>query len=109
MEEERNDEKDAIIRIGKSKKNISSVVLLFGKNEEEKNDTDLYALHRYAPVNSVIAVTNPMKKRTVYVKVIGRMPDTVYSDNIIVVVSSTAASMLGAKDAKFYVQVRYAK
>jgi len=77
--------------------------------KQRKKDSKLYALHRSAPINSVIAVTNPMKKRTVYVKVIGRMPESVYEDNIKVVVSSTAAKMLGAKDAKFYVQVRYTK
>lgn len=77
--------------------------------KQSKSDSKLYALHRTAPINSVVAVTNPMKKRTVYVKVIGRMPDSVYSENIVVVVSSTAAKMLGAIDAKFYVQVRYTK
>lgn len=81
----------------------------FWQKQNSKGGTKLYALHRTAPINSIVAVTNPMKKRTVYVKVIGRMPDSVYQDNIKVVVSSTAAKMLGAKDAKFYVQVRYTK
>jgi len=77
--------------------------------KQQKEGSKLYALHRNAPINSIIAVTNPMKKRTVYVKVIGRMPESVYEDNVKVVVSSTAAKMLGAKDARFYVQVRYTK
>ncbi len=81
----------------------------FWQKQNSKGGTKLYALHRTAPLNSIIAVTNPMKKRTVYVKVIGRMPESVYGDNVKVVVSSTAAKMLGAKDAKFYVQVRYTK
>lgn len=77
--------------------------------KSRKDESKLYCLHRHAPINSIIAVTNPMKKRTVYAKVIGRMPDSVYNDNVIVVVSSTAAKMLGAKDSRFYVQVRYTK
>lgn len=77
--------------------------------KQRKDDSKLYALHRHAPINSIVAVTNPMKNRTVYAKVVGRMPDSVYKDNIVVVVSSTAAKMLGAKDARFYVQVSYTK
>lgn len=72
-----------------------------------KSGNELYALHRYAPINSIIAVTNPMKNRTVYVKVIGKMPSSVYGDNVVVVLSSKAANMLGAKDARFFVKVKY--
>jgi LysM repeat protein len=77
--------------------------------KQSNKDSDLYALHRYAPINSVVAVTNLMKKRTVYVKVIGRIPESVYGDNVVVIVSSTIANMLGAKDTKFYVEVKYGK
>ena len=74
-----------------------------------KSISELYALHRYAPVNSIIAVNNPMKNRTVYVKVIGRLPESVYSSNVVVVLSPKAATMLGAKDARFFVKVSYLK
>lgn len=77
--------------------------------KQQQKGTELYALHRDAPINSIVAVTNPMKNRTVYVKVIGRMPDSVYGDNIVIVLSSSAAIMLGAIDARFYVQMRYLK
>lgn len=75
--------------------------------KDGKKKTGLYALHRKAPLNSYIAVTNPMKKRTVYVKVIGRLPANVYKDNVVVVVSSSAAKFLGAKDARFFSKVQY--
>ena len=77
--------------------------------KQSNKDSELYALHRYAPINSIIAVINPMTKRTVFVKVIGRIPESVYKDNIVTVVSSTVANMLGAIDKKFYVHVRYNK
>lgn len=83
-------------------------VAYWQKQTTAKGD-EMFALHRNAPINSIIAVTNPMKKRTVYVRVIGRIPGSVYGDNVITVLSSAAAKMLGAKDARFYVKVRYTK
>ncbi len=72
-------------------------------------ESDLYALHRKAPLNSVIAVTNPMNKRKVYAKVIGRIPENVYSSDVIVVISPKVAEFLGAKDPRFFVKLRYLK
>ncbi|MFT6705688.1 MAG: hypothetical protein ACJATF_000510, partial [Flavobacteriales bacterium] len=39
---------------------------------------DLYAMHREAKIGSIIAVNNPMTKRTVYAKVIARLPESIY-------------------------------
>ena len=74
-----------------------------------KEDTDFYALHLKAPLNSVIEVENPMMRRKVYVKVVGRIPITTYDDNVKVVLSPLAAKFLGAKDSKFFVKVKYLK
>jgi hypothetical protein len=76
---------------------------------EKKLGNDFYALHRSAPVGSVIQVTNPMKKKTVFAKVIAPIPDRAYGDDIIVVLSPSVAKLLGAKDPKFFVEVRYVK
>ncbi|MEL6863291.1 MAG: LysM peptidoglycan-binding domain-containing protein [Bacteroidota bacterium] len=75
--------------------------------KDGKQKTDLYALHRKAPLNSVIAISNPMKKRTVYAKVIGRIPESVYGDEVKVVISSRTAKLLGARDARFFVKLKY--
>jgi hypothetical protein len=48
-----------------------------------------------------------MKNRTAYAKVIGRIPDRAYGDEIIVVLSPSVAKMLGARDPKFFVEIRY--
>ncbi len=71
-----------------------------------KSSSDLIVMHRYARVGSIIAVTNPMKRRTVYAKVVAKMPAT-YSSNIEVVVSPRVGKMLGAIDEKFFVKVKY--
>ncbi len=76
-------------------------------NKEAKEESGLYALHRYAPVNSIIAITNPMGSTTVYAKVIGPIPDTNYTNEVAVVLSPLSAKILGAIDARFFVKVKY--
>jgi len=75
--------------------------------KDSKEDSDFYALHRHAPQYSIIEVTNPMNNRVVYVKVIGKIPDTAYRDNVVVVLSPLAAKALGAVDPQFFVRVTY--
>lgn len=69
----------------------------------------LFALHRKAPVNSVLRISNPMTKAVVHAKVIGKLPDNAYSRDIVTVISPKVAQMLGAKDARFYVKIKYLK
>lgn len=72
-----------------------------------KEDSDLYALHREARINSIISVTNPMNQAVMYAKVIGRIPDTAYGSDVVVVLSPMAAKALGARDPRFFVKVKY--
>ncbi len=74
---------------------------------EKKGSSDFFALHRTAPVGSIIQVTNPLKHKTVYAKVIAKIPDQAYGDDIIVVLSPSVAKLLGAKDPKFFVELKY--
>jgi len=74
---------------------------------EKKGKADYYALHRFAPIGSVIQVKNPMKRKTMYAKVIARIPDRAYGDDIVVVLSPTIAKLLGARDPRFFVEVRH--
>ena len=76
---------------------------------KSKEDSDLYCLHDNAPINSIIQVTNPMSRRTVYAKVVGRIPATRYGREIKTVLSPLAAKLLGAIDPKFYVKISYTK
>lgn len=91
-----------------SRKEYQDQGVAFWKTDEEK-ESDFYALHDFASLNSVIAVTNPMSRRTVFAKVIGRIPVTTYDANVKVVLSPLAAKFLGAKDPRFFVQLKYLK
>lgn len=88
-----------------AKDHAHSGVAVWKKNSSRKSD--FYALHRFARINSVIKVHNPMNNRDVYVRVIGRIPDTSYDYKVVVVVSPIVAELLGAVDAKFHVDVNY--
>jgi LysM repeat protein len=76
--------------------------------KESKEKGDLYALHRDAAIGTIISVHNPMSNRTVYAKVISRIPDG-YERNIEVILSPEAARKLGARDPRFFVKVKYLK
>jgi len=69
----------------------------------------LYCLHRTAPLNSIVKITNPMNKQTIFAKVLGRIPNAGYDRATIVVLSTDAARGLGALDPKFYVKLTYLK
>ncbi len=83
---------------------LSQGVCFWQRDSNEKGD--LYALHREAAIGSVIAVTNPMSRRTVYAKVIGRIP-VGYESNIEVILSPAAARQISARDPRFFVKVRF--
>ncbi len=91
----------------KGKKTIDSQgVCIWLKDSKEKDD--LYALHREAEIGSTMEILNPQGNRTVYAKVIGRIPDG-YERNVEVVVSPAAARKIAAPDTKFFVKVKYVK
>ena len=69
-------------------------------------DSNFFALHRSAPINSLIEIHNPMFRRTVWAKVIGTIPPT-YAEDISVIVSQGVAKYLGAIDGRFYVEMSY--
>ncbi len=69
--------------------------------------TDLYCLHRTAKTGTVVAVQNMMNQKVVFAKVIGRMPENVYGHETIVVVAPSVAKLLGVKDEKFFVKIKY--
>ncbi|MDJ0364080.1 LysM peptidoglycan-binding domain-containing protein [Hymenobacter sp. H14-R3] len=70
--------------------------------------TDKYlALHKTAPVGTIMQVKNQMNGQSVYVRVIGTLPDTGENDNILVRLSPRAVQKLGTTDAKFRVETSY--
>lgn len=75
---------------------------------DPKADTNKYlALHKSAPVGTIMQVKNAMNGQVVYVRVIGKLPDTGANNNVIVRISKKAYQKLGAIDSKFRVEVSY--
>jgi hypothetical protein len=67
------------------------------------------ALHRTAPIGTILKVKNEMNNREVFVRVMGKLPDTAMTDKLIIKVSKSAYDRLGAIDQRFRVQVTYYK
>jgi len=70
--------------------------------------TDKYlALHKTAPVGTIMQVKNQMNGQSVYVRVIGALPDTGENNNVLVRLSPRAVQKLGTSDSKFRVETSY--
>jgi LysM repeat protein len=67
------------------------------------------ALHRTAPVGTILKVRNEMNNREVFVRVMGKLPDTAMTDKLVIKISKSAYDRLGAIDARFRVEVTYYK
>lgn len=64
------------------------------------------ALHRTAPINSLVEIMDKRTGKTLYCRVVGRIPDQVYDRNVEVVVSPLLVKAFGVRDKYFYVQVK---
>lgn len=65
-----------------------------------------YVLYNKAPINSIVELYNPMLKRTIQAKVIGKIPPQTYQQDIDIVMSSGAANSLGVLDNRSMVEIR---
>ena len=70
-------------------------------------DGTMLALHKTAPVGTVIKITNPMTDRTTFAKVVGRYTETQETRDAIIVISKAAASLIGVIDRRFRVSISY--
>ena len=74
----------------------------------DKSVTDKYlALHKTAPVGTIMQVKNQMNGQSVYVRVIGKLPETGENNNILVRLSPRAVQKLGTSDGRFRVETSY--
>lgn len=67
------------------------------------------ALHRTAEVGTILKVRNEMNNREVFVRVVGKLPDTAYTNKLVIKISKSAYDRLGAIDPRFRVEVTYYK
>jgi LysM repeat protein len=70
-----------------------------------ENQYRFYALHKTAPIGSVLKVRNLMNDRVIYAKVIGKLPNNKSNESFIVKVSGGAARYLNVLDDKFMIEL----
>lgn len=83
----------------KSVKGVASY--LSDANESAGN----VALYNGCPIGTVLKVRNLMNNKVVYLKVVGKLPESEVSKDITVKISGAAAKNLGALDEKFLAEV----
>ncbi|MGR3809792.1 LysM peptidoglycan-binding domain-containing protein [Jiulongibacter sp. NS-SX5] len=71
------------------------------------NSSKLLALHKTAPLGSLMVVQNEATKNQVIVKVIGKLPETGNNENILVRLSPEAFYRLNPKDIRIRAKVTY--
>ncbi len=75
---------------------------------ENAPETKKYlCLHRTLESGSIIQVRNRMNNQSIFVRVVGTLPDTGNNENVLIRLSEIAYKRLGAIDAKFPVEISY--
>lgn len=88
-------------------KTISEKGIATWIDDEDINQKKYFALHRTASIGTLIKVTNVMNEKSVFVKVVGTLPDTGDNANLIIKISNIAAKKLEVLDARFRVELSY--
>jgi LysM repeat protein len=91
----------------KGRREVTEEGLVAWIEDSEINPGKYFALHRTAPVGTIMKVTNRMNHRTVFVKVVGKLPDTGDNENLLLKISKVAADKLGVLDTRFQAQLNY--
>jgi hypothetical protein len=75
--------------------------------EGGETTTKFLALHRTAPTGTVIKIRNTMNDLAVYVRVIGKLPDTGDNEKVIIKINKRTYDQLKALDNRFLVELSY--
>jgi LysM repeat protein len=104
-------QKEQTITISESVKNGDEIVEmgLAELIEGTEGNRKYLALHRTAPVGTILKVKNEMNSREVFVRVMGKLPETALTDKLVIKISKSAYDRLGAIDPRFRVEVTYYK
>lgn len=79
-------------------------VWMDGLNADEGN---MLALHKTAPVGTVVKITNPMTHKTTFAKVVGKYTDNNNTRDAVIVISKSTADLLGILDKRFLIDISY--
>lgn len=88
----------------REKKERGIGVWMDGLNAEGSSNL---ALHKFAPIGTILKITNPMTKSVTFAKVVGKFNDNAENENAIVILSKSAAAYIGALDKRFQVEITY--
>ena len=91
-------------RLAALKKTIKGTAIWINDSSHE-NQYRFYAMHKSAPIGSVLMVRNLMNNRVVYAKLIGKLPNNKSNENIVVKLSAGAARYLNVLDDRFVVEL----
>ena len=75
--------------------------------DESLDKNKMLALHRTAPIGTVIKVTNTMTNKSTFAKVVGKFNDNESTRDVIVVITKSTADLIGALDKRFQVNIVY--
>jgi rare lipoprotein A (peptidoglycan hydrolase) len=87
--------------------NIRSEIGFAELIEGKDASTKYLALHRSAPVGTLVQVRNDINNESLYVKVIGRLPDTGLNNQVLIRLSSRAFEKLSPNGQRFRAEVSY--
>jgi rare lipoprotein A (peptidoglycan hydrolase) len=75
---------------------------------EGSEGTEKYlALHRTAKIGTIMQVRNDLNDQIVFVRVLGKLPNTGVDGKVIIRISKKAFEKLGGVDYKFPVEISY--
>ena len=76
-------------------------------SDESLDGSKMLALHRTAPIGTVIKVTNTMSGKSTFAKVVGKFTENESTRDVIVVITKPTAELIGALDKRFQVNIVY--
>lgn len=76
-------------------------------DDENLDAHKMLALHRTAPVGTVVRIVNPMTGKSAYAKVVGKFTENETTRDVIIVMTKATSDLLGALDKRFQVTIEY--
>jgi len=75
--------------------------------EAELDAGRMLALHPSAPIGTIIKITNPVTQKSTFAKVVGKFIENESTKDVLIVLTRTAAELIGAVDKRFQVSLVY--
>lgn len=98
----RREEKETIASYNKVSSNGFASVI-----EGDLNTQKFLGLHRTAPVGTILRVRNEMNDMSIFVRVVGKLPDTGVNNKLEIRLTQSAYDKLGGINQRFPVEITY--